>query len=83
MKVIVERSGGFAGVKRRGEKDGASLTPAQHEALQQLMRATPASPPTGADRFHYQVEVQDETGSRTVDVPETAMPPSLASIATE
>jgi len=29
MKVIVERSGGFAGIVRRGEKDLSALSPEQ------------------------------------------------------
>lgn len=85
MKVSVVRSGGFAGITRRGEKDYAELSPEQQEALQKVLEAgaRAAAPPAGADRFVYKVEVQDERGTRTVTVPETAMPASLARIATE
>jgi hypothetical protein len=36
----------------------------------------------GADRFTYKIEVQDEHGTRTLTVPESLMPASLAGIAT-
>jgi len=84
MKVIVERSGGFAGIIRRGEKDLSALSAEQQSALQKLLDkdAPPASTQMGADRFTYKIEVQDEHGSRSLTVPETLMPASLAGIAT-
>ncbi|MGA9214005.1 MAG: protealysin inhibitor emfourin, partial [Methylocella sp.] len=84
MKVIVERSGGFAGIIRRGEKDLSALSPGQQTALQRLLDkgAPPAAPQMGADRFTYKIEVQDEHGSRCFIVPEALMPASLAGIAT-
>jgi hypothetical protein len=84
MKVIVERSGGFAGIIRRGEKELSALSPEQQTALQKLLDkgAPPASAQTGADRFTYKIEVQDEHGSRSLTVPESLMPASLAGIAT-
>src|SRR5438270_7411126 len=67
MKVIVERSGGFAGIIRRGEKDLSALSPEQQTALQKLLDkgAPPALTQMGADRFTYKIEVQDEHGSRS------------------
>ena len=83
MKVIVERSGGFAGIIRRGEKQFSALSPEQQTALQKLLDDAPtASTPMGADRFTYKIEVQDEHGSRSFIVPEALMPASLAGIAT-
>ena len=84
MKVIVERSGGFAGIARRGEKDLSALSPDQQTALHKLLEegAPPASTQMGADRFTYKVEVHDERGSRSFIVPEALMPASLAGIAT-
>ena len=84
MKVIVERSGGFAGIIRRGEKDLSALSPEQQTALQKLLDkgVPPASTQMGADKFTYKVEVQDERGSRSLIVPEAMMPASLACIAT-
>ena len=83
MKVIVERHGGFAGLRRRGEREGASLSPEQHEALRRMMDAPPPPRDPGADRFICRIEVHDGTGQRMVHVPESAMPASLAAIATE
>jgi hypothetical protein len=84
MKLVVERSGGLAGIVRRGEKDLAALLPEQKAALQKLLEA--GAPPDlkgeGADRFTYTIEVQDEHGSRSLTVPETLMPACLAAIAT-
>jgi Emfourin len=84
MKVIVERSGGFAGIIRRGEKELSALSPEQQTALQKLLDngALPASTQMGADRFIYKIEVQDVHGSRTLTVPEALMPANLADIAT-
>jgi hypothetical protein len=84
MKVIVERSGGFAGIVRRGEQDLSALSPEQQSALQKLLDkgAPPASTQMGADRFTYKIEVQDEHGTRSFIIPEALMPASLAGIAT-
>jgi hypothetical protein len=84
MKVVVERTGGFAGVRRRGERNGEDLSADQHAALKKLMDPAPPAAPAdaGADRFTYRIEVRDENGTRQVTVPESAMPPGLAEIAT-
>ncbi|HEY4848893.1 MAG TPA: protealysin inhibitor emfourin [Methylocella sp.] len=84
MKIIVERSGGFAGILRRGEKELSALSPEQQTALQKLLDAgaPPAPAQMGADRFTYRIEVQDEHGSRSFIFPEALMPASLAGIAT-
>lgn len=84
MKLRVERSGGFAGAIRQGEEDEAALTAEQRAALQTLLRggAKPALESAHADSFVYRVEVRDESGVRTVTVPESQMPRSLAAIAT-
>ena len=84
MKIVVERSGGFAGIIRRGETDSSALSPEQQKALQELLdKGTPsASRQMGADRFTYKIEVRDESGCRSLTVPEAMMPASLACIAT-
>jgi len=83
MIVIVERTGGFAGIKRRAERDGGTLTQDQLDSLKTVMEAPPSPPAPGADRFLYRVTVNDAEGSRHVTVPESAMPGSLARIVTE
>ena len=40
MKLVVERTGGFAGLKRRGERNGEDLSPEQRAALDQLIAAS-------------------------------------------
>lgn len=85
MKLIVERSGGFAGAIRRGEEDEAALTAEQQKDLRALLdggvEEAPESP-GAADRFVYKIEVQGGAGARSLTVPEAQMPPSLAAIAT-
>ena len=82
MKLVVERSGGFAGAKRRGERDGSVLSPQQHADLKQIIERAPSLPPDpGADRFIYRIEVHDESGTTQVTVPESAMPQFLKDIA--
>jgi hypothetical protein len=84
MKVVVERFGGFAGISRRGERDGAALSSDQHAELRKLMEQyAAATAPTdpGADRFTYRIEVHDEKGIRTITLPESLTPRSLAEIA--
>jgi hypothetical protein len=85
MKIIVERSGGFAGIVRRGEKDLTALLPEQHAALQKLLEASapPVAAPAGADRFTFRIEMQDEHGTRSLTLPEALMPACLAAIATQ
>jgi hypothetical protein len=84
MKIIVERSGGFAGIIRRGEKELSALSPEQQTTLQELLDAgaPPASTQMGADRFTYKIEVHDEHGIRSFIFSEALMPASLAGIAT-
>ncbi len=40
MKLVVERSGGFAGLTRRGERNGEDLSPEERAALDQLIKTT-------------------------------------------
>ncbi len=40
MKLVVERSGGFAGVTRRGERNGEDLSPEERAALDQLVKTS-------------------------------------------
>ena len=100
MKLVVERTGGFAGLKRRGERNGEDLSPEQHAALDQLIAASDqrksagnqqssdepagswgqAVQDWGADRFTYRLEIQDESGTRSITLPESRMPKELMGI---
>jgi hypothetical protein len=93
MKLVVERTGGFAGLKRRGERNGEDLSPEQRAALDQLVAASDqeksagkqpggvAQQDPGADRFTYRLEIQDENGTRSITLPESRMPTELKGIA--
>ena len=82
MRLKIERHGGFAAVPAVGERDGSELSAAQHQALQRLLQSPPSPAPSpGADRFHYKVTVEDENGTKELQVPEHAMPEALAGIA--
>jgi hypothetical protein len=81
MRVKIERQGGLAGVPAVGERDDSELTPAEHHAVHRLLQSPPATTPSpGADRFHYKITVEDENGTRELQVPEHAMPDILAGI---
>jgi hypothetical protein len=86
MKLVVERSGGFAGLKRRGERDGRDLSPEQRAALDQVIKehdapgAQAPAPDPGADRFTYRLEIQDENGTKSITLPESKMPGELKGI---
>ncbi len=85
MKVVIERSGGFAGISRRGEREGAALSSDQHAELKKLMElysGRVAADP-GADRYTYRIEVHDEKGVRSITLPESVVPRCLADIATQ
>jgi hypothetical protein len=81
MKLIVERTGGFGNIKKRGERDGHTLSAEQRAALEEVMqRKSSFARDPGADRFTYRIEVQDETGTMQVTVPESALPQILKDI---
>jgi hypothetical protein len=81
MRIKIERRGGFAGLPAVGERDGSELTAAEHKALEGLLQSPPASAAApGADRFHYKITVEDDNGTRQLEVPEHAMPEALAAI---
>ena len=79
IKITVQRSGGFAGVRLPPTVvDSATLPPDQAEALNRAVDqvnffALPAqapSPPRGADRFQYRVTVSRDRVEHTVQVHE-------------
>ena len=78
MRVKVERSGGFANVRRSVTVDAAALAPERAAELRRLVEAAdlatfPENPTPLAgrpDRFIYRLTVEDEVGSRAVTVSE-------------
>ena len=81
MRIKIERRGGLVGRPAVGEREESELTAAEHDALERLLQSPPPSSPSpGADRFHYKITVEDETGTRELEVPEHAMPEILTGI---
>ncbi len=85
MRVIFERSGGFAGRKLQTMLDSTTLTEAQAQTLRQLLERSnffdlPArldARAPGADRFNYKVTVENEGESHTVEASDASVPPQL------
>lgn len=78
MKVRLERSGGFANVRRTTALDATTLSPERAAELGRLVAAAglatfPEAPTPRAgkpDHFVYHLTVEDEGGVRTVTVSE-------------
>lgn len=76
--VQIERSGGFAAIRRTRDTTAPDLTDAQRQALAGLLRDPPARSIHGADRFGYRVTIRTATGAeRQLDLPEHAVDPAL------
>jgi hypothetical protein len=66
MKIVVERTGGFTGIKRRFE---AEAEESQIARLQQWDAADAEYP----DRFHYRITVETGNEMRSFSVTEKAL----------
>jgi hypothetical protein len=85
MRIQFERSGGFAGMRMGTTVDTHSLSAEKAQNLQDLVEAanffglpaTIQSSGEGADRFQYNITVESEGKSHTVEVGESAVPESL------
>jgi emfourin len=81
---IIERRGGFAGLKASGTIKGAALDPGDRATLEELLQSDiPLARDPGADRYTYIVTRQNAMGSTTREVPESAMPSTVASVVRE
>jgi hypothetical protein len=82
MKILFERTGGFAGRKLQGTLDSSDLPPTQVHQLKDLLKKSrffelPAEldlPSPGADQFNYKVTVENENGRHTVEASDGAIP---------
>ncbi|TNM59688.1 hypothetical protein FHN55_20225 [Streptomyces sp. NP160] len=81
MRVVVERSGGFAGVVRRGEADASQLDDSTAQQLRDLVAAAAAGAPgpgSRRDGFCYEVVLEDDgetaAGPQRVQLREGSMP---------
>ncbi|MDR3082250.1 MAG: hypothetical protein LBV60_15225, partial [Streptomyces sp.] len=64
MHIRVRRTGGFAGIERRGEVETSGRTDAQgwHALAEQALAAGQGTPPAGVpDGFSYEITVDDRT----------------------
>jgi hypothetical protein len=82
-RYIIERRGGFAGLKASGTIDGDALNPDDRKTLEQLLDSEePFARDSGADRYTYVVTRQNALGSTTREIPESVMPGAVASVVT-
>lgn len=78
-RFIIERRGGIAGLKGRGEIAADELDENDRETLKGLFKGGRKLPrDEGADRYTYTVTRVSVSGSKTVEIPETLIPRALA-----
>ncbi len=81
MKVSFERTGGFAGMRMAFSLDSESLAPEERSQLENNLAsahffdlpARLASPPGGADRFQYRIDVEEPGRKHSVEFGEAAV----------
>ena len=82
MKVEFARTGGVGGIRLTATLDTEVLPPEEGARLRRLITASSffdqptsrASPPRGADRFQYQVTVEDGDRIKKVEIDESSVP---------
>lgn len=85
MKIELERSGGFTGIPLRRSISSDNLPASEQTKLAGLVHASgffdlPAEIPNsqpGADRFQYQISIEDGGVSHSVKVDEASLPDTL------
>lgn len=85
MQVEFERTGGLVSRRLAFSTASASLTPEEEQELRGLVQAAdffqqphaPASPPAGADRFHYRLTIEADGRRHTIEF-DDPVSPSLA-----
>ena len=83
MQYIIERRGGFAGLKASCTVDSDALDPDDRETLEALLDSEqPLAADPGADRYTYVVTRESPTGTTTREIPESVMPRTVASVVT-
>jgi hypothetical protein len=83
MQYIIERRGGFAGLKPSCSIDGDALDPGDRETLEALLNSKePLAGDPGADRYTYLVTRESPSGTTTREIPESVMPLTVVSVVT-
>ena len=69
MKITVKRSGGFAGITSAVSADTASLPSEQAAKINAIVSQVTSAQDSGTmmpDAFQYDVDIEDETGSKSL-----------------
>ena len=82
----IERIGGLAGfggvrarIRSRGQIDTAELSPSEQQAMDLLLQGKfTAEKSRAADTFQFQITYETASGTKTVVVPEAAVPAKVA-----
>jgi emfourin len=81
---IIERRGGFAGLKASGTVKGDALDPGDRATLEELLNSDVAlARDPGADRYTYVVTRHNAMGSTTREIPESVLPSTVARVVRE
>ena len=85
MRVRLERSGGFANIRRTFTADTKAMPAVQIEELRRLVESVdlarfpeePTPRPGRPDRFYYRVTIEHERAERSITVAEDSAPEAL------
>ena len=81
---IIERRGGFAGLKASGTIQGDALDPGDRATLEELLKSdVPLARDPGADRYTYTVTRQNAMGTTTREIPESVLPSTVANVVSD
>jgi hypothetical protein len=88
MRIVFERTGGFAGRKIQGTIESSSLSKQQAKRLRELLDKSSffclpeklTAETGGADRFSYKITIESEIGIHTVEAAEAAVPPHFRTL---
>jgi hypothetical protein len=85
MRILFERTGGFAGLIMTTTIDTNTLSPTEANQVRQMVEAAdffnlPATIASTSqpDRFHYQMTVEESDRHHTVQIDESVMPDRLS-----
>jgi hypothetical protein len=85
MKIQLERSGGFTGMRLKVAIDTDQLDPQEKSALEALAESAlgsgspekNASPGPGADRFSYRITIEKQGAPQTIEIGEAGLSENL------
>lgn len=85
IRIELERSGGVAGISLRASIDTSALPPDEAQDIARMvdridfddLASRPHRPARGADRFQYDLTVQQGAARHRLSLPESAVPTEL------